>query len=119
MSNEKSSDVTMEFENKNRPLTLDNLEKNDLISTTKTTNLNESIDESTLLSKQMSSDLNVKHDLKFRENLYRLIISQLFYDGYQNIAVALSGTIQVRNLYHLIIFNWLILKFGLICFVHN
>ena len=41
------------------------------------------------------TDLNLKSDLKFRENLYRLIISQLFYDGYQHIAVGLSGSVQV------------------------
>lgn len=41
-----------------------------------------------------SVDLNVKNELKFRENLYRLIISQLFYDGYQHIAVGLSGSLQ-------------------------
>jgi hypothetical protein len=36
-----------------------------------------------------------KNELKSRENLYRLIISQLFYDGYQHIAVGLSGSVQV------------------------
>ena len=48
-----------------------------------------------------SNDLSAKNELKFRENLYRLIISQLFYDGHQNIAVGLSGLIQVAalNLY--------------------
>ena len=40
-------------------------------------------------------DLNLKNESKFRENLYRLIISQLFYDGYQHIAVGLSGSVQV------------------------
>lgn len=39
-------------------------------------------------------DLNLKNESKFRENLYRLIISQLFYDGYQHIAVGLSGSVQ-------------------------
>ena len=67
--------------------------------TGKSANLNESLDDSTSLPKQMIADLNVKHDLKLRENIYRLIISQLFYDGYQHIAVGLSGAIQVRNLY--------------------
>ena len=38
-----------------------------------------------------------KGELKSRENLYRLIISQLFYDGYQHIAVGLSGSVQVIN----------------------
>ena len=79
-------------------------EKNSQASSTSTarkdTNLNEAIDETNSLPKQMSSELNVKHDLKFRENLYRLIISQLFYDGYQSVAVALSGHIQVgRNFF--------------------
>jgi hypothetical protein len=45
--------------------------------------------------KKEAADLNIKNDLKFRENLYRLVISQLFYDGYQNIAVGLSAAIQV------------------------
>lgn len=40
------------------------------------------------------TDLNVKNESKFRENFYRLIISQLFYDGYQHIAVGLSGSVQ-------------------------
>ena len=44
-------------------------------------------------------DLNLKNELKFRENLYRLIISQLFYDGYQHIAVGLSGSVQVKIIY--------------------
>jgi len=42
------------------------------------------------------NDMNIKNELKFRENLYRLIISQLFYDGYQHIAVGLSGSVQVK-----------------------
>ena len=80
-------------------------EKNSQASSTsstarKDTNLNEAIDETSSLPKQVSSELNAKHDLKFRENLYRLIISQLFYDGYQSVAVALSGHIQVgRNFF--------------------
>ncbi len=41
-------------------------------------------------------DLNLKNESKFRENIYRLIISQLFYDGYQHIAVGLSGSVQVN-----------------------
>ena len=41
-------------------------------------------------------DLVVKNDLKFRESLYRMIISQLFYDGYQSVAINLSNVIQVR-----------------------
>lgn len=40
--------------------------------------------------------LSTKSELKFRENLYRLIISQLFYDGYQHAAVSLSGAIQAN-----------------------
>lgn len=40
---------------------------------------------------------NSKNELRFRENLYRLIISQLFYDGYQHIAVGLSTAIQVKK----------------------
>lgn len=36
-----------------------------------------------------------KNEVKFRDNLYRMIISQLFYDGYQHIAVGLSEIIQV------------------------
>jgi hypothetical protein len=43
----------------------------------------------------LPKDLNIKNDSKFRENLYRLIISQLFYDGYQPIAVGLSNMVQV------------------------
>ncbi len=43
------------------------------------------------------TDMNLKNELKFRENLYRLIISQLFYDGYQHIAVGLSGSVQVKQ----------------------
>jgi hypothetical protein len=38
-----------------------------------------------------------KNEVKFRDNLYRMIISQLFYDGYQHIAVGLSEIIQVIN----------------------
>ena len=40
-----------------------------------------------------SSDF-AKSELKSRENLYRLIISQLFYDGYQHLAVGLSSSVQ-------------------------
>ena len=43
------------------------------------------------------TDLNTKNESKFRENFYRLIISQLFYDGYQHIAVGLSGSVQVNK----------------------
>lgn len=42
-----------------------------------------------------SNDKYTKNDVKFRENLYRLIVSQLFYDGYQHVAVGLSAAIQV------------------------
>lgn len=42
-----------------------------------------------------SNDKSTKTDVKFRENLYRLIVSQLFYDGYQHVAVGLSAAIQV------------------------
>jgi hypothetical protein len=44
-------------------------------------------------------ELNTKNELKFRDNLYRMIISQLFYDGYQSIAIGLSGLIQVKAPY--------------------
>ena len=47
--------------------------------------------------KSSSNSIN-KNEIRFRENLYRLIISQLFYDGYQNIAVGLSGAIQVDKI---------------------
>lgn len=53
-------------------------------------------------TKALLGDLNTKNELKFRENLYRLIVSQLFYDGYQHIAVNLSGQIQV--LFHTVFF---------------
>ncbi|KAF4519152.1 hypothetical protein B566_EDAN008214 [Ephemera danica] len=43
----------------------------------------------------MSSEAeDTKNVLKNREQLYRLIISQLFYDGHQNLAVSLSSLIQ-------------------------
>jgi cleavage stimulation factor subunit 1 len=42
-------------------------------------------------------EVNTKNDLKFRESLYRMIISQLFYDGYQQLAVGLSGQLQVHT----------------------
>lgn len=42
-----------------------------------------------------SNEKLTKNDVKFRENLYRLIVSQLFYDGYQHVAVGLSAAIQV------------------------
>lgn len=50
---------------------------------------------STAKSTEEQLDLNLKNESKFRENIYRLIISQLFYDGYQHIAVGLSGSVQV------------------------
>jgi cleavage stimulation factor subunit 1 len=37
-----------------------------------------------------------KSEVRFRETVYRLMVSQLFYDGYQNVAVALSNLIQVN-----------------------
>ncbi|RNA37021.1 cleavage stimulation factor subunit 1 [Brachionus plicatilis] len=43
-----------------------------------------------------SNDKYTKNDVKFRENLYRLIVSQLFYDGYQHVAVGLSAAIQAN-----------------------
>ena len=93
MSNEKVVDMDMDS----------NTDKNTNAKSAKTektsTNKPESKDDLNSLPKLMATDLNLKHDLKFRENLYRLIISQLFYDGYQHIAVGLSGAIQVRNLY--------------------
>ena len=36
-----------------------------------------------------------KSEIRFKEKLYRLIISQLFYDNYQSVAVDLSNLIQV------------------------
>jgi hypothetical protein len=36
-----------------------------------------------------------KSEIRFKEKLYRLIISQLFYDNYQSVAVELSNLIQV------------------------
>ena len=41
-----------------------------------------------------TSGLVAKSEVKFRESMYRLIISQLFYDGYQHAAVNLSAAIQ-------------------------
>ena len=60
-----------------------------------TSKLGSGKDKSTDKNPDNITDLNLKNDLKFRENLYRLIISQLFYDGYQHIAVGLSGSVQV------------------------
>jgi hypothetical protein len=40
-------------------------------------------------------EINTKNDLKFRDSLYRMIISQLFYDGYQQFAVGLSTQLHV------------------------
>ena len=40
-------------------------------------------------------DINSKNEVKLHESLYRMIVSQLLYDGHQQIAVALSGIIQV------------------------
>ena len=48
-----------------------------------------------VVSTDKTDEINSKNDLKFRENLYRLIISQLFYDGHQHVAVGLSSAIQV------------------------
>jgi len=59
-----------------------------------TSKLGSGKDKSTDKNLDNITDLNLKNDLKFRENLYRLIISQLFYDGYQHIAVGLSGSVQ-------------------------
>jgi hypothetical protein len=42
-------------------------------------------------------DINSKNEVKMHESLYRMIVSQLLYDGHQQIAVALSGIIQVIN----------------------
>ncbi|KAF6020648.1 CSTF1 [Bugula neritina] len=41
-----------------------------------------------------SGDLNFS--VKDRENMYRLIISQLFYDGYQSLAVNLATTVKAH-----------------------
>lgn len=94
MSNDKVANTPMETESKQENTVL--LSSS---SSAKGTSSNDPIDENNSLPKTLSSELNAKHDLKFRESLYRLIISQLFYDGYQNIAVGLSGSIQVRYLY--------------------
>ena len=48
-------------------------------------------------SPKSDTEVTSKSDLKFRETLYRMIISQLFYDGYQQVAVGLSGTLQVEH----------------------
>ncbi|XP_043472833.1 cleavage stimulation factor subunit 1 [Leptopilina heterotoma] len=40
------------------------------------------------------SEMDTKGAIKNREALYRLIISQLFYDGHQTLAVQLSNTLQ-------------------------
>jgi hypothetical protein len=61
---------------------------------------NENIDSTTTpndmnTSDSIPADLNYKNELRFRDNLYRLMISQLFYDGYQHVAVGLSGIVQV------------------------
>jgi hypothetical protein len=45
-----------------------------------------------------NEEIDLKNDLKFRETLYRLMISQLFYDGYQTIAIGFSSLIQVKSL---------------------
>ncbi|KAK4004799.1 Cleavage stimulation factor subunit 1 [Daphnia magna] len=37
-----------------------------------------------------------KNAIKFKEQLYRLIISQLFYDGFQSMAVSLSSAVQAH-----------------------
>ncbi|CAB3366752.1 Hypothetical predicted protein [Cloeon dipterum] len=39
-----------------------------------------------------------KNSMKIRENLYRLIISQLFHDGYQNLGLSLSSLVQAEPL---------------------
>jgi hypothetical protein len=93
MSNDKVANTPMETESKRENTVLLSS------SSAKGTSSNDHTDENNSLAKTLSTELNAKHDLKFRENLYRLIISQLFYDGYQNIAVGLSGSIQVRYLY--------------------
>lgn len=55
--------------------------------TTTTTSINETSTSTTVVPKS---------ELKFRENFYRMVISQLFYDGYQHAAVNLSGAIQAN-----------------------
>lgn len=57
---------------------------------------NETINSIPGLGPTTLDPLNSKNELRFRENMYRLIISQLFYDGYQHAAVNLSGAIQVQ-----------------------
>lgn len=39
---------------------------------------------------------NEQSEIRFREQAYRLMVSQLFYDGYQAIAVALSNLLQIH-----------------------
>ena len=56
-------------------------------TTTTTTSNNDTSTSTTALPKS---------ELKFRENFYRMVISQLFYDGYQHAAVNLSGAIQAN-----------------------
>ena len=47
----------------------------------------------------MSTTTNVaKDEIRFRETFYRLVISQLFYDGYQSVAVNLSNLLQVSQM---------------------
>ena len=40
---------------------------------------------------------STKNDLKFRDSFYRMLISQLFYDGHQNVAISLSGIVQASR----------------------
>lgn len=68
-------------------------ESHNTMSNEKTSTRKESKSKST----NDSTSEFTKSELKSREILYRLIISQLFYDGYQHIAVGLSGSVQVKN----------------------
>ena len=43
--------------------------------------------------------IDTKNDIKFRDSVYRMVISQLFYDGHSNIAVELSNLIKVSELH--------------------
>jgi hypothetical protein len=61
---------------------------------------------------QEPEEINTKNDLKFRESLYRMIISQLFYDGYQQFAVGLSTQLQVE-------FRKMIIYVKLLMILHN
>ena len=78
-----------------------------------------SVDKELKSSSNSTSDLNTKSELKFRESLYRLIISQLFYDGHQHIAVGLSGIIQVNMNYQRVACTSICTKLLLLHKIHS